>query len=87
MKSVADRITELNQLASAADAPGATRPRNHLGESATKTPEEAITRLQEKATPNQGGTNRERIQAQISENGARESDHDGSVMKSSVVHA
>ena len=87
MKSVADRITELNQVAGAAEATGTTSPRNHLGESATKTPEEAITRLQAKATRNQGGANRERIQAQISENGARESDHDGSVMKSSAVQA
>ena len=87
MKSVADRITELNYEAGVAQVSGAPGPRNQRGESATKTPEEAITRLQEKATRNQGGANRERIQAQISENGARESDHDGSVMKSSAVHA
>ena len=45
----------------------ATRPRNHLGEPATKTPEEAIARLKEKVSKNRGGANRERIQAQISE--------------------
>jgi hypothetical protein len=87
MKSIADRITELNHVAGAAEATEATSPLNHLGEAATKTPEEAITRLQEKATRNQGGANRERIQAQITENRAREADHDGSVMKSSRSHA
>ena len=43
------------------------RPRNHLGEPATKTPDEAIARLKEKVSKNHGGANRERIQAQISE--------------------
>jgi hypothetical protein len=86
MKSVANRITELNHVAGTA-VPDAAGPRNQRGESATKTPEEAITRLQEKATRNQGRANRERIQVRISENAVRESDHDGSVMKSSAVHA
>lgn len=43
------------------------RPRNQLGEPATKTPEETILRLKEKVSKNRGGANRERIQAQISE--------------------
>jgi hypothetical protein len=43
------------------------RPRNQLGEPATKTPEETIARLNEKVSKNHGGANRERIQAQISE--------------------
>ena len=43
------------------------RPRNHLGEPATKTPDEAIARLKEKISKNHGGANRERIQAQISQ--------------------
>jgi len=47
--------------------PMRTRPRNQLGEPATKTPEETITRLEEKVAKNQGGANRERIQAQIAE--------------------
>lgn len=45
----------------------ATPPRNQLGEPATTTPAETIARLQEKASKNHGGANRERIQAQISE--------------------
>ena len=45
----------------------ATRPRNQLGEPATATPEETITRLKEKVSKNHGGANRERIQAQISQ--------------------
>jgi hypothetical protein len=44
-----------------------TRPRNNLGEPATRTPDEAIARLREKVTKNRGGANRERIQAQIAE--------------------
>lgn len=44
-----------------------TRPRNQLGEFATRTPQEAIARLKEKVSKNHGGANRERIQAQISE--------------------
>ena len=44
-----------------------SRPRNQLGEPATKSPEEAIARLKEKVAKNHGGANRERIQAQISE--------------------
>ena len=43
-----------------------TRPRNQLGEPATRTPQETIARLKEKVSKNQGGANRERIQAQIS---------------------
>ena len=43
------------------------RPRNQLGEPATKTPEETIARLKEKISKNHGGANRERIQAQISQ--------------------
>jgi len=43
------------------------RPRNQLGEPATKTPEETIARLNEKVSKNHGGANRERIQAQITE--------------------
>ena len=44
-----------------------TRPRNQLGEPATRTPQETIARLKEKVSKNHGGANRERIQAQISE--------------------
>ncbi len=44
-----------------------TGPRNHLGQPATTTPEETIARLEEKVSKNHGGANRERIQAQISE--------------------
>jgi hypothetical protein len=44
-----------------------TRPRNQLGEFATRTPQETIARLKEKVSKNHGGANRERIQAQISE--------------------
>ena len=44
-----------------------TRPRNQLGQPATKTPAETIARLKEKVAKNHGGANRERIQAQISE--------------------
>jgi len=36
-------------------------------EPATKTPDEAIARLKEKISKNHGGANRERIQAQISQ--------------------
>jgi hypothetical protein len=43
------------------------RPRNQLGQPATKTPAETIARLREKVEKNRGGANRERIQAQISE--------------------
>jgi len=43
------------------------RPRNNLGEPATKTPDETIARLKEKVSKNRGSANRERIQAQISE--------------------
>jgi hypothetical protein len=45
----------------------AARPRNQLGQPATSTPEETIARLREKVAKNHGGANRERIQAQISE--------------------
>jgi hypothetical protein len=45
----------------------ATQPRNHLGEPATRTPQETIARLEEKVSKNHGGANRERIQAQITE--------------------
>jgi hypothetical protein len=44
-----------------------TVPRNQLGEPATRTPDETIARLEEKSSKNRGGANRERIQAQISE--------------------
>ena len=47
--------------------PSSARPRNQLGEPATKTPQEAIARLKEKVSKNHGGANRERIQAQITE--------------------
>jgi hypothetical protein len=47
--------------------PKTSRPRNQLGEPATKTPEEAIARLEEKVAKNHGGSNRKRIQAQITE--------------------
>jgi hypothetical protein len=47
--------------------PKFARPRNLLGEPATKTREETIARLKEKVSKNRGGANRERIQAQISE--------------------
>lgn len=47
--------------------PNTARPRNQLGEPATKTPQETIARLKEKVSKNHGGANRERIQAQISE--------------------
>lgn len=43
------------------------RPRNQLGEPATRTPEETVARLKEKVSKNHGGANRERIQAQITE--------------------
>jgi hypothetical protein len=43
------------------------RPRNQLGQPATTTPAETVARLREKVAKNQGGANRERIQAQISE--------------------
>ena len=47
--------------------PKSARPRNHLGEPATKTPLETIARLKAKVSKNHGGATRERIQAQISE--------------------
>jgi hypothetical protein len=47
--------------------PNATRPRNQLGEPATKTREETIARLEAKVSKNHGTANRERIQAQISQ--------------------
>lgn len=47
--------------------PKTARPRNQLGEPATTTPEETIARLKEKVSKNHGGANRERIQAQISQ--------------------
>jgi hypothetical protein len=40
-------------------------PHNQLGEPATVTKMETVTRLQEKASDNQGGANRERIRARI----------------------
>jgi hypothetical protein len=43
------------------------RPRNQLGQPATTTPAETIARLREKVAKNHGGANRERIQAQISD--------------------
>jgi hypothetical protein len=43
------------------------QPRNHLGEPATTTRDEAVARLREKISKNHGGANRERIQAQITE--------------------
>ena len=43
----------------------AVRPRNQLGQPATRTPAETIARLKEKVAKNRGGANRERIQAQI----------------------
>ena len=43
------------------------RPRNQLGEPATKTPAETIARLKEKVSKNHGGANRKRIEAQISQ--------------------
>ena len=42
------------------------RPQNQLGQPATTTPAETVARLREKVAKNQGGANRERIQAQIS---------------------
>lgn len=42
-------------------------PRNQLGQPATSTPAETIARLREKVAKNRGGANRERIQAQITE--------------------
>jgi len=45
----------------------AGRPRNQLGQPATTTTAETIARLREKVAKNHGGANRERIQAQISE--------------------
>lgn len=47
------------------------RPRNQLGEPATTTAEETIARLKEKTSKNHGGANRQRIEAQISEEQAR----------------
>jgi hypothetical protein len=47
--------------------PGRTRPRNLLGEPATTTPAETITRLESKVLKNRGSANRKRIRAQISE--------------------
>jgi hypothetical protein len=51
--------------------PKVTRPRNQLGEFATRTPQETIARLQEKVSKNHGGANRERIHAQIAAETAR----------------
>jgi hypothetical protein len=45
----------------------ATRPRNQLGEPATRTPQETIARLKEKVSKNHGGANRERIHTQITQ--------------------
>jgi hypothetical protein len=42
-----------------------TTPHNQLGEPATTTTLETVTRLQEKASNNNGGANRERIRARI----------------------
>ena len=42
-----------------------SRPRNQLGQPATKSPAETIARLREKVGKNRGAANRERIQAQI----------------------
>jgi hypothetical protein len=42
-----------------------TAPHNQLGEPATTTTEETVSRLQEKASHNNGGANRERIRARI----------------------
>ena len=42
-----------------------TAPHNQLGEPATATLTETVTRLQEKASDNRGGANRERIRAHI----------------------
>jgi hypothetical protein len=47
--------------------PNTARPRNQLGEPATKTPTETIARLKEKVSKNHGGANRKRIEAQISQ--------------------
>jgi hypothetical protein len=47
--------------------PKTERPRNQRGEPATKTPDETIARLKEKVSKNHGGANRERIEAQISQ--------------------
>jgi hypothetical protein len=44
----------------------AARPRNQLGQPATRTRAERVARLKEKVAKNHGGANRERIQAQIS---------------------
>ena len=54
--------------------PKVARPRNQLGEPATRTPAETIARLQEKVSKNHGGANRERIQAQISQERAARSE-------------
>jgi hypothetical protein len=45
--------------------PALTTPHNQLGEPATTTTEETVSRLQEKASHNNGGANRERIRARI----------------------
>ena len=42
-------------------------PANHFGQPPTRSPEEAVDRLREKIEKNQGGANRERIRARISE--------------------
>jgi hypothetical protein len=44
-----------------------SRPRNQLGQPATRSAEETIARLMEKVSKNHGAANRARIQAQISE--------------------
>jgi hypothetical protein len=68
MRSVADRVRELNpNIAAADDVSPVIAPRNQLGEIATKTRDEAIARLQEKASSNHGRANRERIARRISE--------------------
>jgi hypothetical protein len=54
--------------------PLSARPKNQLGEPATRTPQETIARLKEKAFKNHGGANRDRIEAQISEERAPTAD-------------
>jgi len=44
-----------------------SRPRNQLGQPATKTTEETVTRLEEKLFRNRGAANRARIAGRISE--------------------
>jgi hypothetical protein len=74
MRSVADRLRELNPNVATADGVSAViAPRNQLGEIATRTRDEAIVRLQEKASSNHGRANRERIARRISEERRRSS--------------